>query len=516
MSRIDTKRPRRPFPTLLAGGADPFDGESAEPGSPRAVARRMALEGAALLARHAISVGSPSIGDLADDDFCPLSRRRAAWKLRAPIRAAIAVFASLVFARPSAAQIASASPAALGMGDNFTAAAHGLDAVAWNPAALGLRRVRDPRASFAALVFRGSSGLGPVTLGNLADWSDATVPVSVKQDWLTRIVADRGQVGSGGADVTWAALRVGPVALHASSSARLMADLSPGLAELILFGNVGGSGEARALDVSGSTLTGWAWSALGASWALPFATDGGVTSIGITVKYVMGHAMALGENSTGATTVDPLAVDLRFPIVHTDFGNDYAFDAGHGLAIDLGASSVRGDWTISGVVQNLSNSFAWNPSKLRYRPLSVSLDANRSITETADMPIEDAPAAVMRRVNALRFEPVWAAGIAWRYAPDLLFTADLRFSNQDAILAGPARHLGAGFEYRLTDWLPLRFGGAAISMGPDAEGWQAGAGLGIDLGSWNMAASALRRSAGRLGNSTTLMLGFFGAGGGSW
>jgi hypothetical protein len=500
---IETRHPKRVFPALAVA-----DFAATDPGNARAIARRMVYEGAARLTRD-LSPGSPAFGIRVDNDSCPLSRQRS-WRARFFGRPIVASLAVLVLGGGAAsAQVASASPAALGLGENYTAMARGLNAVAWNPASLGL-----PGAgpSFVTLVVRGASGLGPVGLSDIADWSDALVPVSVKQDWLARIGNGGGQVGSGSADVTWAALKVGPIAVHASSSARMTADVSPGVAELILFGNVGESGEARTLNLSGSNITGWAWSAVGASMALPIPLDAGQASIGVTVKYVMGHGMALGENSIGATTIDPIAVDLVFPLVHTDFEGDFALSNGTGMGIDLGASMQTGDWTISGVVQNVTNSFAWDTSKLRYRPLSVSLDGNEAVTETGDMPLVSAPAPILERVEALRFEPVYGGGLAWRYSYDLTFTADARFSSADGIQAGPSRHVGGGIEYYLSDWFPVRVGGAVISMGEGADGWQAGAGLGFEVGSWSIAGSALHRSAGRFGDATMVMVSLFGVG----
>jgi hypothetical protein len=108
---------------------------------------------------------------------------------------------------------------------------------------------------------------------------------------------------------------------------------------------------------------------------------------------------------------------------------------------------------------------------------------------------------------------VYGGGVAWRYAWDLTFTADARFGSADGILSGPSRHIGGGVEWFVSEWLPVRLGGAMISMGEGAEGWQAGGGLGIQLGAWNVSASAMHRSAGRFGDATILMLSLFGMGG---
>ena len=93
---------------------------------------------------------------------------------RKSVHAACTATMILLFASTASAQLPSASTRALGMGDNATAAAAGFNAVAWNPALLGLPN--NPKASFALLPLRGIAGLGPVELGDIADYSGEFVP----------------------------------------------------------------------------------------------------------------------------------------------------------------------------------------------------------------------------------------------------------------------------------------------------------------------------------------------------
>lgn len=106
MSRIETKRPKRIFPALDSGDTVPFDS-----GHARAIARRMAFEGAALLARSQ-TPGSPSLGDLAEDDICPLARRRT-WTPRFIGKPIVAGLALALVAGSASAQATGASPAAM-------------------------------------------------------------------------------------------------------------------------------------------------------------------------------------------------------------------------------------------------------------------------------------------------------------------------------------------------------------------------------------------------------------------
>src|SRR5690606_24975651 len=182
----------------------------------------------------------------------------------------------------------------------------GYSAVAWNPAGLGLSG--NEMASLTLLTLRGVNGIGPITLSDLASYSDAVVPDAVKLDWLTRIASAGGQTGMGEASATWGAFQVGRFAMHFGSSARGVTDLSPGVAALVMFGNTDAEGEVETLDLSGSSLAGYAYSTVAASFAQPVVFRGGRFSLGVTVKWTAGHALALGDNSSGGSTAEPIAL----------------------------------------------------------------------------------------------------------------------------------------------------------------------------------------------------------------
>jgi hypothetical protein len=429
------------------------------------------------------------------------------------IAATALVLTAILEPVPLAAQVANGSTAALGMAENYTAVARGFDAVAWNPAGLGLRGTGS--SSWTALVVHGGTGIGPVTLGDLSDWSNELVPAAVKSQWLARISADGGETGSADADVTWLALQFGRFAVHASTSFRGQAAIAPGIAELLLFGNVGETGEAKPLGLGGSSGLATAHSVVGASFALPFAAgERGTAAIGITVKYVVGHAMALGDNSTGNTAIDPISVMLDFPTLHSASDNG-SFDGngGKGLGLDVGFGwDTPGGWSLGLLVQNLVNTFDWDTDELRFSPLNILLDEDTAYTETDEMPASMAPAALRSRVDDLTFRPGFAAGVAYRVTDQLVVAGDARFTSTAGIRMGAARHAGAGLEYRPVPWLPLHAGVAAISSGENSSGWQAGGGFGFDLGSWNLAASLLHRDADQLGSVTSMMVTLFGMG----
>jgi hypothetical protein len=133
-----------------------------------------------------------------------------------PVRTAIRSLALATIAfplaaalTPAAAQIANALPAAMGMGDNYTAVARGYAAVAWNPAGLGMSGGPQASASIGALRVLG--GMGPVTLSDLRDWQGELVPLDVRERWLADIRSAGGQTGAAGFDFNLAAFQTRPL-----------------------------------------------------------------------------------------------------------------------------------------------------------------------------------------------------------------------------------------------------------------------------------------------------------------
>lgn len=412
-------------------------------------------------------------------------------------------------ARRSAAQVANASTAALGMAGNYTAAATGYTTVYWNPALLGMPGSRHLSATlFTPGV---SHGVTPVSLGDLADYSGELVPDAVKLDWLQRIQAQDGQSGIAGGDVVWGALQVGRFAVQASTSARGTLSLSPGVAELVLFGNVDGNGTPQNLDLSGSVLEGSAYSTIAASYAQPWRLAGGTAtlSLGATVTYTVGHVLIDGSRSTGVATADPLGIGLDFPVVYSeqlDADGNHTLNEGNGVGLDLGAAYRSGSLTVSAAVQNVFNTFSWDLSTLRYRPVSLTFTGSSHQTDTEQQPLSTAPAELRNRIADLSFKPGFTLGGALRHGEALLVTADFQVRSKTGIITGPDTHLGAGLEYRPAPWFPLRAGAALISMGDNNSGYQLGGGLGFDLGGWNLAFSAGLRHTDRYGSDTLLML----------
>jgi hypothetical protein len=253
--------------------------------------------------------------------------------------AAVALAASSV-----AAQLPSASASALGMGENYTAVARGFNAAAWNPAGLGMRN--NPMVSFGLMSIRGLGGLDPVSLADLKAEEGKNVSAEVRTKWLEAITTEGNEQGSGGTDVTFLAASVGRVGLQLSTSARAVANISPGAAELLLFGNAGRTGQAADVQLEGSTFDVAVTSTAGIAYGQPLIrTAGRSLSLGATLKYTVGHVLYAGEDNGGHTQSSPLELEVKFPMVVSD---TVAFidrlNKGGGFGLDLGLAYQGGPW----------------------------------------------------------------------------------------------------------------------------------------------------------------------------
>lgn len=413
-------------------------------------------------------------------------------------------------AAPSAAQLPNASTAALGMGNNYTAAAPGFGALAWNPALLASSR--NTYASMTLLTTMGGAGIGPIELSDIADYSDRVVPDAVKRDWLSRVSPGDAERGTVNADLTLGAAQIGRFGLQVTSSVRTTADLSHDVLQLILFGNVDDEGDPANLDFAGSSLDLAGYTTFAGGYAHPFEIMPGTRLLlGLTAKYTVGHIVVTGADSQGSA--DASGFDIAFPIVNTVIDPDsFKLNNGGGFGFDVGAALEMGPLTLGASVENVVSTFEWRMNDLRYRPLTLEAGEAELIADTEEQPFDNAPAALREHLENLDFGRSFKLGAAYQVRSNLLAAADLRHGSADGIVTGPTSHLGAGVEYRPTQSLPLRAGAAVIQLGDDNTGFQFGGGVGLNLGGWNLSASALQRHTDRFGGETMFMATIFATG----
>lgn len=380
----------------------------------------------------------------------------------------------------ASAQQSSASVTAYGMAGSYTALARGYDAVAWNPANLGLPG--NPAFSLSLLAAGGTSGVDPVSLADIKQYQGVTLPASVKQEWLERVTANGGETGQGNAGVSYLALSAGRVALQVSSNASLGAKMTPDAFEALLYGNAGRTGTPRDLDFSGSQFDGSAFTTAAASVGIPL---GAHLALGVTGKYVLGNFVEHAADAGSSVTSSGVAVS--FPVVYSP--PDSGQVVGSGAGVDVGAAWTGERLTWSATVRNVFNSFAWNEAKLVTKEGSATFDGTTNATSFDDQPFASAPQSLRYEVASDRFEPAAAVGVAYLLSPSLTIAGDAHRALRDGgIQLDAPTQVSGGVEYRGIPLLPLRIGAAYVT-----DGWAASAGVGLHLGPYELGVAGMVR-----------------------
>ena len=408
---------------------------------------------------------------------------------------------ALAFTVPAVAQQTNPSAPSIGMAGNYTVMARGLSSMAWNPAGLGMPG--SPGFSIAVFPVHAVAGLDPITLGDIAEYDDTIIPADVREEWLDEIIAEGSQQGSGGGGVTYLAMNVGRFGFQAGTSVASSADIGPGVARLLLFGNADGD---TAIDVSAeaSELDMAVLSTLAFSYAHPLTVTLGPLpdqhfSLGATLKYVVGHGLISGfDNGSSASENE---VELIFPMIISAAPDSFVVDGdtveaeeesswnkGSGIGLDVGAVWQGGIFSAAVSIQNLMNTFAWNEDDMWYSPGQVLFDGDTTITNVESRPLSEAPDEVRQRLDDLAFPPTVAIAGAVQL-PMVKVTGEVRHRPGESISLETATHVGVGAEFRPVPFLPIRAGVASLS-----GGYSLGAGLGVELGVFNLNVAANRRS----------------------
>ncbi|MEJ2678568.1 MAG: conjugal transfer protein TraF [Gemmatimonadota bacterium] len=391
------------------------------------------------------------------------------------------VLALVLGAAPLAAQLGNASPASLGMGDNYTALARGLNAPYWNPAGLGMPD--NPAFSISLLPMRAGQTLAPLSTGDLAQYQNKFIPATVRRDWLDQITSAGGEKGNVNGDITVLAMSVSHLAFQLSTTFRGRVNMAPAAAELAFFGNAGLTGVPQNYTLAGTTADVAAATTAALSFGMPLTLTLGPLpdqhfAIGATVKYTIGNVFASAVDDGSQITSTPLGVALTFPVVQTDTSYSGFPNNGSGVGLDVGAAWSGGIFKAGVVIHNLINTFSWNAANLYYRQGTVVANGDTTFTNFDAMDYQQAPESLKNRVNDLfTFKPVVTAGAAAQVLPYLQVVADVRRQLGDSFQLGPQNHLGVGAELTILPVLPVRAGLTLLSGGQMFAG-----GLGLNLG----------------------------------
>lgn len=394
---------------------------------------------------------------------------------------ALATFGGLLTSSPASAQLAKASASTIGLAGNHTATARAFAAISVNPAGLAM-----PGSGFSLSLVpvQVRIGIDPIKLSDFKDVEGTVISPATKEDWLSRVTAEGGQSGTLGADISEIALTVGSLGLQVSTIVSSSMNLAPDAVEAVLYGNAGRTGSPADLSLSGSSLDGFAITTAGFSLAVPLGGGDGATAIGATVKYSIGHGVGVARDEGGAFTSDPLRVTANFPLLYTD-EDDYQFNNGSGVGVDVGFMMKRDRVSFGASVQNIVNTFAWDEATLAYRPGTATLEQGSDETDFDKQPYSAAPSGLKTAVDEMTFDPTVAVGAAYDVSSDFTVSADVHKRFGDGLAVSPKFHLGAGAEFRGLRVLHLR-GGAAIIT----DGFQYGGGASLVLGPVNLSAAA--------------------------
>jgi hypothetical protein len=407
---------------------------------------------------------------------------------------------------PLQGQLTGTNAAVLGTGENYTALARGVAALALNPA--GLVMPGAPDWSVAIFPLKGHTTLEPVTLSDFTTYSGKNLPVEVREAWLQEILAAEGQTGEFGADITFGAVSLGRFGAQITTLFRGEAAFNEPAAELFFYGNAGRTGLPADFDLSGSRVTGFAVTTIGLSAALPFE-DVYLTeslleeslAVGATLKLSFGNAFIHGQDAGSLITSDPLELGLEFPIIQSDSSGIRA-GSGLGIGLDFGAAWAGGPWSVGVAVKDIVNTFEWDVKNMFYRSGEAFFDTDTAQSSFDAQPGGDAPRALQETVTDLRFRPSITIGAAYQAAESLQLTTDIRKRFGEGIDVGPQLHLGLGFEFRPFSALSLQAGGAKIT-----GGYQGGGGVELTLGPVKVAGAGMVQERDE-GSRTVLMFSF--------
>ena len=139
--------------------------------------------------------------------------------------------------------------------------------------------------------------------------------------------------------------------------------------------------------------------------------------------------------------------------------------------------------------QQATHTVAQNNVAAPVQPLPIPHDGSNGDAQFDMEAYANAPQELKDAVRAFTYARQLVVGGAWRMNRKLLVSADVRQHVGEGLTVGARSHVGVGAEIRPLMFLPLRAGYARVT-----DGYQLGAGFGLELGPVNLSASVGRRS----------------------
>ncbi|MDA0327836.1 MAG: hypothetical protein O2958_02305 [Gemmatimonadetes bacterium] len=398
------------------------------------------------------------------------------------------------------ATIAQMSPGArsVAMGGGGMVFATGVDAVEWNPANLGWGggwNISLYEAGFSTLgsgaAFKDMLAVfgaeAPRFLSFLT--TDRTVPQiidglpaggfqfsSVTEGYLTAYGTRQAEIPQPGSPLPSIGIAVGPIGVRVRSRVLMNASISRDLADLIGNGFV----EQNIQNYSVGN-TGWSTTSFSEVTVAYGTTLGGLLSVGVGGRYVMGHGMVSGRFFEPDIDLNNLTMTVQSVAVEATSGTGYGLDVGLSLELPAG---FRASASGTNVVQRMT----WDEGLVAHSATYAESDFDSNVDFIDLLDRYDAQPITPNSVSLEVFEAsqglfeesyfpqVFRAGLGWRSGGTSLEAVGIQVAPRGRYTSAWDERLSVGIEQKIP-LLTLRAGMTRASDGLGAI--TAGGGLGL-------------------------------------
>jgi hypothetical protein len=298
------------------------------------------------------------------------------------------ILAAVLVACPAAltAQLPLSSTRALGMGGSFGAAARGYEAIAWNPALLGLSD--RPGFSLNLIQVSGELGDNAFNYADFQNYKDKALTRADKDTIMAKVLncpnnAVGPQCGPArplsmrlGAGLTSIAMTFGNFGLSLSGGGSADASLSSDFVELAMYGNVTRKGAGQKYLGAGTAANALGTGTLAVAYGSRLPVPTGQLAIGATVKFTDGVALGRFEDAgTSLQTSPNFQSVIGGQALFTDVSKNVS--NGSGVGLDVGGVYELASGLRFGLqIENLISVMSWKDDNLKYSRKIFALTQN--------------------------------------------------------------------------------------------------------------------------------------------
>jgi hypothetical protein len=379
------------------------------------------------------------------------------------------------------AQLATPNARSFGFAGSYSARARGWESSFWNPANLGLPD--RPNWSIGVAGVSASLSNNSLSYGQIANLYGEYIDAATKSELLENIRRDdpsRSFTLDAEASAQALGVQIWRFAFGLSAVGNGNFNVTPDVAELLLFGNVGEGGETKDFNIGGSGQ-GSALSGAYLSYAQPFtipALDylGMQFSVGANLKYGIAHGLVQVDDNGSQFTMDPLVLEADVQVLMSQDA-----DAGRIWSLDLGAAMAWSNWTFGLGLQNAFADVSWNEEEFElslYQGMADLQGAALNDTTLAYSELtSEQQANVLAALEAADPPKRLRLGAMYQTSPKLSLSLDYVELIGGTLREAWERTFSTGAEVRFLSMLPLRAG-----LATDFQQVAIAGGLGIYAG----------------------------------